>query len=169
MSNKKFNLKIATVASWLLLFFAWIFFYAVTQRPTAVFWVVLVISSIMTIITLIVDRKNIVSFFKMRFVHKAFFGILSLIITLAILVGLYIISINFPIRFDLTQNKSYTVSVIIGAIVNLMLNIPLIIYLGTVGASIATVISEMSVTVYQLFIIHKQLNLHTLFSDLSKY
>ncbi|MCT1194037.1 flippase [Lactococcus lactis] len=67
------------------------------------------------------------------------------------------------------QNKSYTVSVIIGAIVNLMLNIPLIIYLGTVGASIATVISEMSVTVYQLFIIHKQLNLHTLFSDLSKY
>lgn len=67
------------------------------------------------------------------------------------------------------QNKSYTVSVIIGAIVNLMLNIPLIIYLGAVGASIATVISEMSVTVYQLFIIHKQLNLHTLFSDLSKY
>ena len=67
------------------------------------------------------------------------------------------------------QNKSYTVSVIIGAIVNLMLNIPLIIYLGTVGASIATVISEMSVTVYQIFIIHKQLNLHTLFSDLSKY
>lgn len=67
------------------------------------------------------------------------------------------------------QNKSYTVSVIIGAIVNLMLNIPLIIYLGTVGASIATVISEMSVTMYQLFIIHKQLNLHTLFSDLSKY
>ena len=60
-------------------------------------------------------------------------------------------------------------SVIIGAIVNLMLNIPLIIYLGAVGASIATVISEMSVTVYQLFIIHKQLNLHTLFSDLSKY
>ncbi|WP_457664374.1 hypothetical protein, partial [Streptomyces brasiliscabiei] len=58
---------------------------------------------------------------------------------------------------------------IIGAIVNLMLNIPLIIYLGTVGASIATVLSEMSVTVYQLFTIHKQLNLHTLFSDLSKY
>ena len=46
----------------------------------------------------------------MRFVHKAFFGILSLIIILAILVGLYIISVNFPLRFDLTQNKSYTVS-----------------------------------------------------------
>ena len=110
MSNKKFNLKIATIASWVLLFFAWIFFYAVTQTPTPVFWVVLAISSVLTIATLVIDRKNIISLLKMRFVHKAFFGILSLIIILAILVGFYIISINFPIRFDLTQNKSYTVS-----------------------------------------------------------
>ena len=44
MSNKKFNLKIAAIASWVLLFFAWIFFYAVTQRPTAVFWVVLAVT-----------------------------------------------------------------------------------------------------------------------------
>lgn len=110
MSNKKFNLKIATIASWVLLFFAWIFFYAVTQRPTAVFWVVLAITLILTTITVIIEKNNIVSLLKTRFVHKAFFGILSLIIILAILVGLYIISINFPIRFDLTQNKSYTVS-----------------------------------------------------------
>ena len=110
MSNKKFNLKIATIASWVLLFFAWIFFYAVTQRPTAVFWIVLAITLILTTITVIIEKNNIISLLKTRFVHKAFFGILSLIIILAILVGLYIISINFPIRFDLTQNKSYTVS-----------------------------------------------------------
>lgn len=110
MSNKKFNLKIATIASWVLLFFAWIFFYAVTQRPTAVFWVVLAVTLILTAITVIIEKNNIISILKTRFVHKAFFGILSLIIILAILVGLYIISINFPIRFDLTQNKSYTVS-----------------------------------------------------------
>ncbi|MEI0531015.1 GldG family protein [Brachyspira pilosicoli] len=110
MSNKKFNLKIATIASWVLLFFAWIFFYAVTQRPTAVFWVVLAITLILTTITVVIEKNNIISLLKTRFVHKAFFGILSLIIILAILVGLYIISINFPIRFDLTQNKSYTVS-----------------------------------------------------------
>lgn len=110
MSNKKFNLKIATIASWVLLFFSWIFFYAVTQRPTAVFWVVLAVTLILTAITVIIEKNNIISLLKTRFVHKAFFGILSLIIILAILVGLYIISINFPIRFDLTQNKSYTVS-----------------------------------------------------------
>ena len=110
MSNKKFNLKIATIASWVLLFFAWIFFYAVTQRPTITFWVVLAITTILTTITIIVEKKSIISLLKMRFVHKAFFGVLSLMITLAILVGLYIISVNFPIRFDLTKSKSYTVS-----------------------------------------------------------
>ena len=110
MSNKKFNLKILMLASWVLLFFAWIFFYAVTQRPTITFLIVLLISAIITIITVILERKSIITLFRMRFVHKAFFGILSLIIILAILVGLYIISVNFPLRFDLTQNKSYTVS-----------------------------------------------------------
>ncbi len=110
MSNKKFNLKILMLASWVLLFFAWIFFYAVTQRPTITFLIVLSISAIITIITVILERKSIITLFRMRFVHKAFFGILSLIIILAILVGLYIISVNFPLRFDLTQNKSYTVS-----------------------------------------------------------
>ena len=110
MSNKKFNLKILMLASWVLLFFAWIFFYAVTKRPTITFLIVLSISAITTIITIILERKSIITLFRMRFVHKAFFGILSLIIILAILVGLYIISVNFPLRFDLTQNKSYTVS-----------------------------------------------------------
>lgn len=110
MSNKKFNFKILMLASWILLFFAWIFFYAVTQRPTVAFWIVLAISIIITILAIIFDRKNIISLLKMRFVHKAFLGILSLIIVLAILIGLYVISVNFPLRFDLTQNKSYTVS-----------------------------------------------------------
>ncbi|WP_288624802.1 hypothetical protein [uncultured Brachyspira sp.] len=90
MSNKKFNLKILMLASWVLLFFAWIFFYAVTQRPTITFLIVLSISAIITIITVILERKSIITLFRMRFVHKAFFGILSLIIILAILIGLYL-------------------------------------------------------------------------------
>lgn len=73
MSNKKFNLKIATIASWVLLFFSWIFFYAVTQRPTAVFWVVLAVTLILTAITVIIEKNNIISLLKTRFVHKAFF------------------------------------------------------------------------------------------------
>ncbi|MCZ9885458.1 hypothetical protein OFP59_01355 [Brachyspira hyodysenteriae] len=72
MSNKKFNLKIVTLASWVLLFFAWIFFYAVTQTPTPVFWGVLTFTSIITIITLIVDRKQIVSFLRCDLFIKLF-------------------------------------------------------------------------------------------------
>ncbi len=56
MSNKKFNLKIAAIASWVLLFFAWIFFYAVTQRPTAVFWIVLAVTLILTAITVLIEK-----------------------------------------------------------------------------------------------------------------
>lgn len=67
------------------------------------------------------------------------------------------------------QNKPYTISVIIGAIVNLVLNVPLIIYLGTVGASIATVFSEISVTLYQLFAIRHQVSFNKMFFEFSKY
>lgn len=115
MSNKKdlsykTYIRLAAAISWLLLFFAWIFFYAVTQRPTIVFWAVLIITIGITIALIVVDKENIIYLLKMRFVHKAFIGIISLIVVIAILVALYIISINFPLRFDLTQNKSYTVS-----------------------------------------------------------
>ena len=104
MSNKKFNLKILMLASWVLLFFAWIFFYAVTQRPTITFLIVLSISAIITIITVILERKSIITLFRMRFVHKAFFGILSLIIILAILIGLYL-ELSLSLTYD--RRKEY--------------------------------------------------------------
>lgn len=67
------------------------------------------------------------------------------------------------------QTKKYTTSVIIGAIVNLIVNIPLILLWGAVGASVATVISEATVTIYQLVVIRKQVNYHNLFLDTGKY
>ncbi|UQB62625.1 polysaccharide biosynthesis C-terminal domain-containing protein (plasmid) [Lactiplantibacillus plantarum] len=67
------------------------------------------------------------------------------------------------------QNKPYTISVMIGAIVNLILNVPLIMYLGTVGASIATVFSETSVIAYQLFAIRHQVSFNKMFFESFKY
>lgn len=67
------------------------------------------------------------------------------------------------------QTHLYTTSVIIGAIVNLIMNIPLISVWGAVGASIATVLSELSVTVFQLVSIRKQVNYKILFTDTGKY
>lgn len=66
------------------------------------------------------------------------------------------------------QTSSYTFSVILGAVVNLVANIPLILFYGAIGASIATVLSEFSVTLYQLITIKKQIDYKKLFRDVFK-
>lgn len=67
------------------------------------------------------------------------------------------------------RNKAFTVSVTIGAIVNLIVNIPLITYFGAIGAAFSTVISEASVTGYQIYIIRKQIKIPKLLADVWKY
>lgn len=63
------------------------------------------------------------------------------------------------------QTRAYTMSVVLGAVVNIVINIPLITLWGAVGAAIATVLSEMTVTAYQLWIVHKQVVTNKLFAD----
>lgn len=67
------------------------------------------------------------------------------------------------------QTKYYTASVVAGAIVNLVLNIPLILYFGVVGAVISTVISEFAVTIVQLYFVRRTLELRKLFFEKWKY
>ncbi|MBL3532014.1 polysaccharide biosynthesis C-terminal domain-containing protein [Companilactobacillus zhachilii] len=67
------------------------------------------------------------------------------------------------------RTKDYTKSVILGACINLIANIPLIMLYGASGAAIATVVSELTVTTYQLFSIRKIIDYKLLFRDLSKY
>lgn len=54
------------------------------------------------------------------------------------------------------QQKSFTISVTAGAIINFILNIFLIRNIGAIGASIATVIAEGVVTLFQGYIIRKE-------------
>lgn len=67
------------------------------------------------------------------------------------------------------QISSFTTSVVLGAIVNLIANVPLIIKFGAKGAAVATVLSELAVTIYQLIIVHKQINYRRLFEGCMKY
>ncbi|USG06529.1 flippase [Latilactobacillus sakei] len=67
------------------------------------------------------------------------------------------------------HNKEFTISVTVGAIVNIVLNVPLIILLGTSGAMIATVISEFSVMCYQIYVVKKELDLSKMMSETWKY
>lgn len=67
------------------------------------------------------------------------------------------------------RTREYTTSVIIGAIVNILLNFPLIYFWGLVGAMLATVISEICVTSYQLWTIRKNVSYRKLFQNFWKY
>ena len=67
------------------------------------------------------------------------------------------------------QNGAFTKSVIIGAVVNIVINIPFILAWGALGATLSTVLSELAVTAYQLFVVRGQIKYHSLFTDTFKY
>lgn len=65
--------------------------------------------------------------------------------------------------------KEFTNSVLLGAIVNIILNIPFIYLWGLKGAMMATVISEFAVTFYQLYRVRKDVEFKNMFSNVPKY
>jgi hypothetical protein len=67
------------------------------------------------------------------------------------------------------RQKEYTISVICGAIINFILNMILIRMFRSLGASIATVIAEFSVTAIQLFAIRKDMNIKKIVNLSKKY
>lgn len=67
------------------------------------------------------------------------------------------------------QQKKFTISVIIGAIVNIILNIVLIKLYKSIGAAIATVIAEFSVTITQLILVRKEIKIYDVFKISYKY
>lgn len=75
------------------------------------------------------------------------------------------------VQYLLPTNKvsAYTTSVIIGAVVNIILNFPFMKLWGLNGAMIATVISETAVTAYQIWFVHKLVSLRKLFKNVFKY
>lgn len=56
------------------------------------------------------------------------------------------------------RQKEFTISVVLGAIVNCILNILLISKFKSIGATIATVIAEFSVTAIQLYFVRNEIN-----------
>ena len=54
------------------------------------------------------------------------------------------------------RQKEYTISVVCGAIVNFIMNMCLIWHFGAIGASIGTVIAELTVTLVQMYFVRKE-------------
>lgn len=59
----------------------------------------------------------------------------------------------------LNKTKEFTISVTVGAVVNLTLNLILLKYMGSVGACITTVLAEITVTIVQMYSLRNLLNL----------
>ncbi|WP_407125000.1 flippase [Weissella paramesenteroides] len=69
----------------------------------------------------------------------------------------------------INRTRDYTISVTLGAIVNVLLNFIVIPKWGLYGAAGATVISEAAVTLYQMIVIRNDLAMSKLFGKTWKY
>jgi O-antigen/teichoic acid export membrane protein len=78
-------------------------------------------------------------------------------------------AIGVQYLLPLNRVKQFTTSVATGAVVNIILNVPLIHLWGLNGAMWSTVISELSVTLYQLWVVRHLLSYKALFKGSWKY
>lgn len=67
------------------------------------------------------------------------------------------------------QAGKYTRSVVLGAVANILLNIPLIYYWSSLGAVLATVLSEFIITLYQFISVRNEVKFRLLFNGIHKY
>lgn len=67
------------------------------------------------------------------------------------------------------REKEFTISVVTGAIINFIFNLILIGSLKSIGAAVATVIAELSVTLVQLYFVRKDFNLREIFKSSINY
>lgn len=94
---------------------------------------------------------------------------LMIIETLLILPVTWTSVIGNQYLIPLGRNRTYTNSVLLGALVSVVLNVPLILLFRTQGAMITSVVCEFAVAFYQLYAIRQELPLRVLFNEFWKY
>lgn len=94
--------------------------------------------------------------------------LLCILSSIVVLIGLSNVT-GTQFLLPTKQQNKYTLSVIIGAIVNFTLNLILIKKFASIGASIATVIAELSVTITQFILIRKEVQALEVFKKSYKY
>ena len=67
------------------------------------------------------------------------------------------------------KQKAYTISVTVGAIINVILNLILINMIGTIGAVVASLAAECSIFAIHLIYMRKDVNILEIFKDSIKY
>ena len=67
------------------------------------------------------------------------------------------------------RQREYTISVACGAIINFIINMSLIWNFGAIGASIGTVIAELTVTIVQIYFVRKDFNVWKIIKSARNY
>lgn len=98
------------------------------------------------------------------FFGKEFEGIENLIILSCVIILIISWSNVFGTQLlvPLNKTKEFTLSVTVGAFVNLFLNLIILKSLGSMGACITTVLAEMAVTATQMYILREFINMKEL-------
>ncbi len=105
-------------------------------------------------------------FFSNKF---AAVGPLMMIESMVVLLIAWSNAIGVQYLLPMHRNRDYTLSVTLGAILNIIISVPLIIWLGINGSMVATVLSELVVTGYQLWVIRHEIVFGKLFQNVGKY
>lgn len=109
--------------------------------------------------------------FKPWFYGKGFIGIESLIVvnSLIIIFGVWSNISGYQCLIPLREEKKFTISVIGGAMINLILNLVFIWNYKSLGTSVASVIAEFFVAALQIYYIRDLIDVRKLFKDVPKY
>lgn len=94
--------------------------------------------------------------------------LINIIVPIVLAIGLSNV-IGTQYLLPTKKQKEYTISVTLGAIVNFILNMIFIRLWGAIGASIATVIAEFTVTGVQFYMIKKEISLLEIIKLMKKY
>lgn len=106
--------------------------------------------------------------FSPLFFGKNFIGIEKLVMigSINILIISWSNVLGSQLLIPLNRTKEFTTSVTVGAFINLILNIIVLKYMGSVGASITTVVAEIAVTATQMYLLRKFLNMYELIKSI---
>ncbi len=111
--------------------------------------------------------EGIASSFIPWFFGAQFYAVVNIIIVEAFAIIPISISQILGMQYlvPLGKTKLYSKAIICGAIINFGLNVPLIYYYSAVGTAVATVISEVFITMLELFYVSRDLNVKLLFFE----
>lgn len=94
--------------------------------------------------------------------------LLCLMSPIIILIGLSNV-IGMQYLLPTKQQKKYTISVVLGACVNFLLNLMLIRYWQSIGAAVSTVFAELVVTSIQFYLVRKEISFLSVIKFSYKY